>query len=227
MRTDSMEIKFLSVVVLVGLFVSGCTKNDSNSSAPAAVAVTPAPVATEPETDSGNLSKDRATLSRLGCPATGDLDTNCIQKLVDRKYPKMPMFVKNGGFNKNTKGPWILRQMYRVREDKTFRKMRGINHDYSKAGPMLVWNDGAEFRGWAYEDYNYISHEIKKTRDGAVRFEFERDSLFVIDTFVLECFVPAMMEGKKLLCVWYHQNPRSGRDDFRGYIEFDRAKRYK
>lgn len=228
MNFGTIKSTAMLTLVMGGLLVTGCTNNSGGSSAapPATSAQTPANGSgLDVIEDSGSTYKDEATLKRIGCSSSGELGAACIAKLAKGQFPKIPMYTKQGSYNVSLKGNWVLTQMYQAREDRSFRKMRGINHDYSKAGPMMVWNNSAQFSSWAYEDYNYISHRIGKTRDGAVRFEFERDSRWVNDTFVLECFVPAMMEAKKLLCTWYHLNPRTDRDEFRGYIEFDRAKR--
>jgi len=227
-RIGIFKTNILFSLILGTVFLSACTNNDNNSH-PAPPAIT-AELPPGAETELESPKEEEATLTtserlaKMGCPSAGDLSGACIRKMAHKNSPKSPMWTQNSGFSKNVKGLWLLRQMYRANQDGTFKKMRGINHDLSKAGPMFIWNDIAKFRGFGDKDYESTSYQIQRTRDGAVRFEFERDSIFVIDTFVLECFVPTLMEGKKLLCVWYHQNPRTGSDEYNGYIEFDRKK---
>lgn len=222
MKNGNIKNPLLFILVIGGFFVSGCTKDNSNPSAPGQIANTPeTPSEIQIDSDTTPITVASGPLGKMGCSLKGDLEPKCIKKFAQNKSGRSPMWTSSG-FSKYARGPWRLRQMYRVRPDNTFRKMRGINHDMSKAGPMLVWRDYAEFQGWGDEDYVYSTRDIRKTRDGAVRFEFQRRTLFTIDNLNLECFIPTLLEGKKLLCVWYHQNFHTGRDDFRGYIEFDR-----
>ncbi len=219
----------IGCIILLGFFSTGCNKNDSGpAQTPASQVVVP--VQSEPIPDPSEqppVQVDNNPPQQVGCSADADLSTVCIKKLISSSSPRMTMWTNNGGFSKSAKGPWKMSQMFEVRRDKSLRKMKGINRDGSQAGPLLVWNDYAEFQDWGDEGQTYKAYDIFQTPEGAVRFELERITLFSYDNLILECFIPSGMEGKKLLCVWYRFDYHTHRDVFRGYIEFDRAKKHR
>lgn len=223
MQTAFLKSNLIASLVVLTLVAVGCSKDQGGSSATPnqpPVASTP-----DPSTDPFQLgdSSEPPPVHEGLCSQQKNLSLECMKRLTKAKV-SLPMWTQTG-YSKSAKGPWLLKQMYSVRPDKTLRYMRGINRDLSKAGPLLVWNDQATFQNWGDQGNSYVATDIKKTSDGALRFEFNRYTLFTYDFFTLECFSPVQMQGRKLLCVWYRYNSHTGREDFKGYIEFDKAKK--
>ncbi len=155
------------------------------------------------------------------CFSTKDLSFDCVVELTDAR--ESLVLIDQGGYlNPEYFGAWNIRQIYKA-EGSGFKKLRGINGDGSRSGPMELHAEESRFYNWGNAGGTFGTSRLRPLGIRSFEIHLQDSAMFSNDNMILECVAPTDYQGRKIICTWSREN-RRGEVEFRGYIDLERAR---